>query len=50
VCGPVTDIMVTLAHEFAGRITFIHEEVCVGNDSSRRLRPPLTTFHLHTEP
>jgi hypothetical protein len=42
--------MVALEHEFAGRTTFIHEEVYVGNDPSRRLRPQLTAFHLHTEP
>ena len=50
VCGPVTDIMVALEHEFAGRITFIHEEVYVGNDPSKGLRPQLTAFRLHTEP
>ena len=35
VCGPVTDIMVQLEHEFGGRIAFIHEEVYVGNDPSK---------------
>jgi hypothetical protein len=50
VCGPVTDIMVGLEHEFAGRITFIHAEVYVGDDPSKGLRRQLTAFHLHTEP
>ena len=50
VCGPVTDIMVSLQHEFASRITFIHEEVYVENQPSRGLRPQLQAFHLETEP
>jgi hypothetical protein len=50
VCGPVTDIMVQLQHEFAGRVTFIHEEVYVANDPSRGLRPQLLAFHLKSEP
>jgi hypothetical protein len=50
VCGPVTDIMVQLQHQFAGRITFIHEEVYVENNPSRGLRPQLLAFHLKTEP
>jgi hypothetical protein len=50
VCGPVTDMMVQLQHEFAGRITFIHEEVYVDNNPSRGLRPQLLAFHLKTEP
>jgi hypothetical protein len=50
VCGPVTDIMVQLQHQFAGRVAFIHEEVYVGNDPSRGLRPQLLAFHLKTEP
>jgi hypothetical protein len=50
VCGPVTDIMVQLEHEFAGRIAFIHEEIYVGNDPSKGLRPQMKAFHLATEP
>jgi hypothetical protein len=50
VCGPVTDIMVSLQREFAGRITFIHQEVYVDNDPSKGLRPALRAFHLQTEP
>jgi hypothetical protein len=50
VCGPVTDIMVELEHEFAGRIVFIHEEVYVDNDPANGLRPLLKAFHLQTEP
>jgi hypothetical protein len=50
VCGPVTDIMVELQHQFGSRITFIHQEVYVGNDPTRGLRPQLHSFHLETEP
>jgi hypothetical protein len=50
VCGPVTDIMVQLQHEFAGRIAFIHQEVYVDNMPSRGLRPQLRAFHLQSEP
>jgi hypothetical protein len=50
VCGPVTDIMVELQHEFENRITFIHQEVYVDNDPSKGLRPQLHAFHLETEP
>lgn len=50
VCGPVTDIMVELEHEFGRRIVFIHEEVYVDNQPSRGLRPQLKAFHLQTEP
>lgn len=50
VCGPVTDVVVSLQHEFAGRMTFIHEEVYVKNDPSKGLRPQLKAFGLHTEP
>jgi hypothetical protein len=50
VCGPVTDVVVQLQHEFASRITFIHEEVYVNNQPSKGLRPQLKAFHLETEP
>ncbi len=50
VCGPVTDIMVSLQHQFANRITFIHEEVYVDNDPTKGYRPQMTAFHLETEP
>lgn len=50
VCGPVTDIMVQLEHEFGDRIAFIHEEVYVGNDPTKGLRPQMKAFHLQTEP
>lgn len=50
ICGPVTDVAVQLQHQFAGRVTFIHEEVYVGNEPSRGLRPQLRAFHLETEP
>jgi hypothetical protein len=50
VCGPVTDIAVSLQHEFAGKITFIHQEVYVDNQPTKGLRPQLKAFHLQTEP
>jgi hypothetical protein len=50
VCGPVTDIMVQLQHEFGNQITFIHQEVYVENTPSKGLRPQLHAFHLQSEP
>jgi hypothetical protein len=50
VCGPVTDIVVSLQHEFESRISFIHQEVYVDNDPKKGLRPQLRAFHLETEP
>ncbi len=50
VCGPVTDLELQLEHEFAGQVTFIHEEVYVANQANKGLRPQLQAFHLHTEP
>lgn len=50
VCGPVTDIAVELQHRFGNQITFIHQEVYVGNDPKKGLRPQLKAFHLQTEP
>jgi hypothetical protein len=50
VCGPVTDVAVSLEHEFASRIAFIHQEVYVNNQPKSGLRPPLKAFHLQTEP
>src|SRR5207237_10545506 len=50
VCGPVTDIMVYLQHEFGNKVTFIHEEVYVDNQPKKGLRPQLKAFHLQTEP
>jgi hypothetical protein len=50
VCGPVTDIMVSLQHEFANRITFIHQEVYADNNPAKGLRPQMHSFHLETEP
>jgi hypothetical protein len=49
VCGPVTDILVSLQHEFP-QITFIHEEVYVDNNPSKGLRPQMHKFGLETEP
>jgi hypothetical protein len=50
VCGPVTDIMVQLQHEFGSRITFIHQEIYVDNQPTKGLRPQLAAFHIETEP
>ncbi len=50
VCGPVTDVVVALEHQFGDRIAFIHEEVYVDNQPSKGLRPQLKAFHLETEP
>ena len=50
VCGPVTDVAVQLQHQFAGRITFIHQEVYAGNQPSKGFRPQMKAFHLTTEP
>jgi hypothetical protein len=49
VCGPVTDILVSLQHEFP-QVTFIHEEVYVDNDPAKGLRPQMHEFGLETEP
>jgi len=49
VCGPVTDILVSLQHQFPA-ITFIHQEVYVDNQPTKGLRPQLKAFHLETEP
>jgi hypothetical protein len=50
VCGPVTDVMVELQHQFGNQITFIHQEIYVDNDPSKGLRPQMKAFHLETEP
>jgi hypothetical protein len=50
VCGPVTDIIVQLQHEFGNRIAFIHQEIYVDNQPSKGLRPQLAAFHIETEP
>ncbi len=50
VCGPVTDVAVSLQRKFGSRITFIHQEVYVDNQPSKGLRPQLKAFHLQTEP
>jgi hypothetical protein len=50
VCGPVTDVTVTLQHEFGPRIAFIHEEVYAHNQPNAGLRAQMKAFHLQTEP
>jgi hypothetical protein len=50
ICGPVTDVDVSLQRQFAGRITFIHEEVYAHNQPKLGLRSQMKAFHLETEP
>jgi hypothetical protein len=50
VCGPVTDIVVSLQHQFSDKVAFIHQEVYVDNNPKKGLRPQLKAFHLETEP
>jgi len=50
VCGPVTDIAVSLQKQFGNKISFIHQEVYVGNQPHKGLRPQMKAFHLQTEP
>jgi hypothetical protein len=50
VCGPVTDIAAQLQAAYGDRVAFIHNEVYVGNDPRRGLRPQLKAFGLVTEP
>jgi hypothetical protein len=50
ICGPVTDVTVEAAHQFANGIVFIHQEVYVDNQPTKGLRPQLKAFHLETEP
>lgn len=50
VCGPVTDIAVSLQHEFGDKITFIHQEIYVDNQPTKGFRPQFKAFHLQTEP
>lgn len=50
VCGPVTDVAVSLERRFGSRISFIHEEVYVNNQPKDGLRSQLKAFHLETEP
>lgn len=50
VCGPLTDISVSLQPRFGNRIAFIHQEVYVDNRPSRGLRPQMKALGLQTEP
>jgi hypothetical protein len=50
VCGPVVDVAEQLKAQYGDRVTFIHEEVYVGNDLKKGYRRPLRAFHLQTEP
>ncbi len=50
VCGPVTDIAVSLQQRFGSQVAFIHQEVYVDNQPSKGLRPQMKAFGLQTEP
>jgi hypothetical protein len=50
VCGPVTDIELQMKSSYGDRMTFIHQEVYVDNDTSKGLREPLRRFNLPSEP
>lgn len=50
VCGPVADIALQLKAAYGDELAFIHNEVYVGNDPAKGLRPQLTAFGLTTEP
>jgi hypothetical protein len=49
-CGPVVDLAEQLKADFGRQVTFIHQEVYVGNDPNKGLRPQLRAFRLQTEP
>jgi hypothetical protein len=50
VCGPVADIAAQLESAYGDEVAFIHNEVYVGNDPAKGLRPQLRAFGLRTEP
>jgi hypothetical protein len=50
VCGPVADIALQMKAKYGDRMTFIHQEVWVDNDTTKGLREPLKQFNLPTEP
>lgn len=50
VCGPVVDEAAQLESVYGDRVAFVHNEVYVGNDPSKGLRPQLAAFGLQTEP
>jgi len=41
-CGPVTDAVEKLSHEYANRAEFIHVEICGTSTSTSSTRPPPT--------
>lgn len=49
-CGPVTDLAAQLQADYGERMAFIHNEIYVGNDPNKGLRPQLGAFGLDTEP
>jgi hypothetical protein len=50
VCGPVVDIAAQMKAKYGKQVDFIHQEVYVGNDPKKGLRPSLRAFNLRTEP
>jgi hypothetical protein len=50
VCGPVTDVLLSLEPKYRGKIAFVHQEIYKNNDVRQGLRPQLAVFHLRTEP
>jgi hypothetical protein len=50
VCGPVTDVVVSLERQYGGRMAFIHQEVYANNQPNHGLRPQMKAFHVQTEP
>ena len=50
VCGPVTDVLLSLEPKYRGRVAFIHQEIYKNNQIKDGLRPQLAPFHLQTEP
>lgn len=50
VCGPVVDVLAELQARYGERVAFIQQEVYVGNDPQKGLRPQLVRFRLRTEP
>lgn len=50
VCGPVVDVAEQVASQFAGKVTFIHNEIYKDNDTSKGFRSQVRAYRLPTEP
>jgi len=46
----VTDIELQMKSKYGDKMTFIHQEVWVDNDTTKGLRQPLKQFNLPSEP